>query len=132
MDCAARETSPRRPAANATISNAALFHRNLQWDPRKREDNLPFGTNHKDSGESKLKKFIAALEIEDGSKLYSTPGPIFPMCGRQVRIYPKQKKAKPIGYRHSQRRSKKSQGGIMDKNDIKANVNRRHYHQNCS
>ena len=62
-DCAARGIEPRRPAASATISNAALETsvKNLSGWSR-----IPFRPHHQNPGKCKLQTRITALRIKNG------------------------------------------------------------------
>jgi hypothetical protein len=74
-DCAARGNDPERPAAKATISNAALEKDISHVYVQHRIPSYgPLSANHEDSGQSELEEKEAAFEIEYDSWLDSPPG----------------------------------------------------------
>jgi hypothetical protein len=104
-DCAAKESSPRRPAARATISNAALFGVSrtilMEGSPY-----LPFCAYHQDTRESQLKECETTVEVEDGLGLEAAPCSILLVHRRHRCHCDQEEKCTPVCDRKRNRAAK--------------------------
>ena len=77
-DCAARGSEPSLPAANATISKAALWRCEMHRQPPQWRD-LPFSTDHQNARNREFEEREATASVEDDRGLESCPSPVLPV-----------------------------------------------------
>ena len=127
-DCAARGTAPRRAAASATISKAALikvYTRGYRSPPLGERDNSPFRPDHEDSGESELQKLDAGASIEHCLELESTPRLVPRVCRRADGIHDEEEESEPEGEREGDWGADDAESGVVYEIEVERDVDGR-------
>ena len=124
-DCPARASSPSRPAASATISNAALFR--VVGVPKTLHDAeiyVPFRADHEDARECQAEKSATTLGVEDGTGLQTAPGSVCLVCGRQPCRDDQQDESEPVGDRQCDGATQHSERSVVNQDHVQSKIDR--------
>lgn len=126
-DWAASGSGPSRPAASATISNAALHTTWASYRVKRKTaiTYAPFCAHHQDARDGELQEVRAAAGIEHEPELEPCPRPVLPVRLRAPGEERQGEEAHPERYGDSERRPEKAQAGVVHEIYVESQIDRR-------